>query len=85
MCITDKKYYLRPTGYLSKSEAHYLKKKNKVIEINDSFYSSIELISRERKIKKSLFSIDDFVSFINKKNNKNLTDKFNILTKKKNF
>ena len=81
MCIKDKKYYLRPTGYLPKSQGYKLKKDNKAIKINDSFFSWIELITREKKITRKLYPIEEFTKFINK--NKNLRDQFNNLIRKR--
>ena len=65
MCIKDKKYYLRPTGYLPKSQVYKVKIDNKAIEINDSFFSWIELITREKKITRK--EHDNYISNYMKK------------------
>ncbi len=83
MCIKNIKYYLKPLGYFPNREGYYQKKKNKAIEINNSFYSLIELIIREKKILKKIYSIEDFQQLILKNKNEKLSYKFNELIKKR--
>ena len=81
----DKKYYIKPFGFLPKEQGYLLSKKNEAIKVNENFYSCLELISsEEKKINRSLFKIKSFyINFEKDKHIISLLDK--ILKKKKIF
>ena len=73
------KYYLRPFGFIPKKELDLQKKK--LIKVKENFYSNIEIIKKEnKKTSKISFLVEDFYKFADK--NKQLQDKFNLLTRK---
>ena len=73
------KYYLRPFGFIPEKELDPPKKK--FIKVKENHYSDIEIIKKEnRKISKVSFLVEDFYKFADK--NKQLQDKFNLLTRK---
>ena len=83
MSINDTKYYLRPFGFIPYSQGRDLLSKNLAIEINETVFTSIELIKkRKEKITKELYSVRDFLQNVLKKN-KNLEPLVTNLIKKK--
>ncbi len=72
------KYYLRPFGFIPLKDLY--SQKNKVIEVRGDYYSSIEVIKREKKkISKTSFTVEDFYKFADK--NAQLNDLLNSLRK----
>ena len=81
----DRKYYIKPFGFLPKEQGYSLSKKNEAIKINENFYTCLELIySEEKKINRSFFKVKNFYkNFEKDKHIFFLLDK--ILKKKKNI
>jgi len=74
------KYYLRPFGTVSRTDGLKLYKIDKAICVNGVFFTKIELISRNKKVLKDIFSIEDFLRQLKK--NKSLSKLFKNLTSK---
>ncbi len=74
------KYYLRPLGFLKKNDGVTLEKEGQAICIQGVFFSKIEVISRNKIIRKKIFNISDFYKTLDKK--KALCDRFNNLNYK---
>ncbi|MEE2695122.1 MAG: dihydropteroate synthase [Pseudomonadota bacterium] len=72
------KYYLRPFGTVGRTDGLKLCRINKALCVNGVFFTKIELISRNKKILKDIFSIEDFLRKLKK--NKSLSKLFKNLT-----
>ena len=80
------KYYLRPFGYVPYSEYSILSKRDLVVKINETAFTSIELIKKTKeKIIKEYFTVNEFFKKADKidKNLEVLIN--NLVTKKNNF
>ena len=83
MSINDTKYYLRPFGSIPYSQSSDLLSRKHALEINETVFTSIELIKKSKKrIIKESFLIKDFLEIILKKD-KNLEPLVSNLFKKK--
>ena len=82
MSINDTKYYLRPFGFIPYSQSRDLLSKNLAIEINETVFTSIELIKKEKKKSPKIIFRERFFAECFKKN-KNLEPLVTNLIKKK--
>lgn len=80
--MSKTKYYLRPFGILNKKDGSLLKKKNQAFTVNSFYFSHIELISRNKLIKKKTYQFSDFKKILEKK--KKIRDLFSNLGYKNN-
>ncbi len=74
------KYYLRPTGFLGNNHGRQLEKKGEAVSIQKTFFSHVEVISKNQAIKKKILNIPDLFKLLDEK--KVLCDIFNQLKKK---
>ncbi len=79
---SNKKYYLRPFGFLENKYGEKLEKKNEAISIQGTYFSRIEIISRDHLVSKKTYDIPSLYRILDKK--KILCDIFNKLKYKNN-
>ena len=80
--MSKTKFYLRPLGILNKKDGSLLIKKDQAFIVNGFYFTHIELISRNKLIKKKTYQFSDFKKILEKK--KKIRDLFANLSYKNN-
>ena len=65
--MSKTKFYLRPLGILNKKDGSLLIKKDQAFIVNGFYFTHIELISRNKLIKKKTYQFSDFKKILEKK------------------